>query len=196
MAGNAQGTMSRGLEETQIGLGSAPIVLTPHRTRKLSSNTPMALPSLPPSMEVPLASVPISPPVRILIIARPTILDAYGSDTAQADTELIRAFSTQTLGIAEEDMDSRLVQHLITRIARHVWIIFDYGVPGNFEPSVVAFQILDMPTFSTNRCQHPGLEQEVNDTVELWGQRITHGVKFPCRTDLRKNRDARENGKH
>ncbi|KAF2176767.1 hypothetical protein K469DRAFT_721980 [Zopfia rhizophila CBS 207.26] len=190
----ARVTTSRGPEEPQIGRGAAPTVPTPLQIRKTSSNTLMA-----PNFaltEQPPTSLLISPPIRILIITRPALLDSYRSDAAQADTELIRTFSTQTLGLAETDVDTRPVRHLITRIARHVWIIFDYGVPENYKPSVAAFKVLDGPTFSTNRFQRLGLEREVNNTVEIWGQRTTHGAKFPCRTDLRKDRDAREKAKH
>ncbi|XTI91424.1 hypothetical protein V2W45_1416684 [Cenococcum geophilum] len=117
--------------------------------------------------EQPPASLQISPPIRVLIIARLALLDSYRSNAAQADTELIRTFSTHTLGLSENDvvMDTKLVRHLITRIARRVWIIFDYGVPDNYKPSVAAFEVLDGPTFLTYRFQYPGLEKQVNNTV-------------------------------
>ncbi|KAF2180917.1 hypothetical protein K469DRAFT_714108 [Zopfia rhizophila CBS 207.26] len=195
VADTARVTTSRGPEEPQIDRGAAPTVPTPLQTRKTSSNALMA--STFALTERPPASLLISPPIRVLIIARPALLDSYRLDAAQADTELIRTFSIQTLGLAETDVGTRLVRHLITRIARHVWIIFDYGVPENsYKPSVAAFKILDGPTFSTIRFQRPGLEKEVNNTVEIWGRRTTHGAKFPSRTDLRKNQDARENVKH
>ena len=94
-------------------------------------------------------------------------------------------------------MDIKLIRHLITKVARRAWIIFDYGVPeSNCTPSVAAFKVLDGPTFSTIRFHHPGLEEQVNNTVEIWSRRAIHAAKFPSRTDLRKDRDARENTKH
>ena len=82
-------------------------------------------------------------------------------------------------------VDAKCIRHLITKVARHIWIIFDYGVPENdCKPPVAAFQVLDGSTFSTARFYHPGLEKEVNDIVDI---SLGRGAKFPARTDLRQN---------
>ena len=81
------------------------------------------------------------------------------------------------LGFADTMVDVKPTWHLITKVARYVWIIFNYRVPENdCKPPVAVFWVLDGSTFLTARFYHPGLEKEVNNIVDiLWGC----GVKFP-----------------
>jgi len=90
-------------------------------------------------------------------------------------------------------VDTKPIWHLITKVVRYIWIIFNYRLPkNNYKPPVAAFWVLNRSTFSTTRFYYLRLEKEVNDTVDiLWGR----GVRFPTQTDLWKNRDAQENAK-
>src|SRR6266700_969406 len=37
--------------------------------------------------------------------------------------------------------DTKPIRHLITKVVRHVWIIFDYGLPENdYKPFIATFQ--------------------------------------------------------
>ncbi|XTI88736.1 hypothetical protein V2W45_1237467, partial [Cenococcum geophilum] len=67
--------------------------------------------------------------------------------------------------------------HLITKVVKYVWIIFNYGVPkNNYKPLIAAFWVLDRSTFLTARFYYLGLEKEVNNIVNISRNR---GVKFP-----------------
>jgi hypothetical protein len=88
-ADNARATMSRGSEEHQIGWGVVMNVPALLQSRKTSSNTPMA------STVARTTQSTVSPPIRVLITARPALLDSYQSDTNCADTELIHTFLKQ-----------------------------------------------------------------------------------------------------
>jgi hypothetical protein len=40
------------------------------------------------------------------------------------------------------DCDSAKARHLVTRISKRVWIVFDYGVPNDdHQPRVAAFKV-------------------------------------------------------
>ncbi len=100
-----------------------------------SAATPSLLPQLVPTQT-------ISPPVRVSIRTRPALLDSYNLDTEVADTKLIQILSKRLLGPTDVRGGANAIQHLITRVARYVWIIIDYSVPENdCEPSVTAFDL-------------------------------------------------------
>ncbi|XTI95867.1 hypothetical protein V2W45_1254073, partial [Cenococcum geophilum] len=85
-----------------------------------------------------------------------------------ADTELIYTFSKQTLGFANTIVDIKPTRHLITKVVRYIWIIFNYGVlKNNYKPPIAAFWVLDRSTFLTTRFYHLGLKKEVNNMVDI-----------------------------
>jgi hypothetical protein len=89
------------------------------------------------------------------------------------------------------DCDSAKVRHLITRLSKHVWIVFDYGVPNdNHQPQVAAFGVkLVGDVLSVSEFQFP--KAYVNAIVQASKvQNATHNQQFPCRTDIRTERDA------
>jgi len=185
-------TMSRGPEELQIGQGS---VLNVHTLLQSRSNT---FSDALMASSAPMATSSVSPPVRILIITTPALLDSYQSDTGNADTELIRAFCEHIPGFADTDVDTKPIWHLITRVAGRACVIFDYGVSEtDCKPPVAAFKAaFNGSALSINQFSHPGLEKEVNDTVKISRhQRAIYGARFPSRTDLRRHSDSRENAK-
>lgn len=138
----------------------------------------------------------ISCPVRVLLITRPSVLDYYQPrSTSDADTTLIYLVSKQMTG---SEVDPESVQHLITRIAGRVWIIFDLGnLQDRREPPVRAFSVkLDRPGLFITCYEHPHVENIVNGTVEISKKRrLAFGADFPSRTDLREHQGARENAK-
>ena len=65
-------------------------------------------------------------------------------------------------------MDIKLIQHLIIKVVRHTWIIFDYSIPkSNCTPLMAVFKVLDRSTFLIIRFHHPGLEEQVNNTIKI-----------------------------
>jgi hypothetical protein len=83
------------------------------------------------------------------------------------------------------------VRHLITRIAKRVWIVFDYGVPNDDrQPRVAAFNVnLVGGALSISEFKAP--EAYVNGIVQTREvQNATHNWQFPSRTDLRPEPDA------
>ena len=141
------------------------------------------------------SSQTISPPVRVLIRTNPTLLDFYDFDTNIADTKLIRVFSEHLLKSLDMEEDTNIIQHLLTRVARRVWIIFDYGVAAeDGEPSVIAFDIRSKESsLIIQKFQYPGLQKWVNETVKA--SRVVN-ADLPSRTDLRKNKTSRENARY
>ena len=81
--------------------------------------------------------------------------------------------------LAKTNIDIKLIRHLITKVARHAWIIFDYSVlKSNCIPLVAAFKVLDGPTFLIIKFYHPELEKWVNNTIKIWSWRAIYTVKF------------------
>ena len=200
--------MSRGEEELLIGREAARIVLILHQIQceqnfqlaAKKANHTLKHPFLHPrnaefySCHLKMASPQtISPPVRVLLRTNPTLLDFYSFDTNIADTKLIRDFSK----LKSHDMkeDTNIKQHLLTRVARRVWIIFDYGVAAeDGEPSVIAFDIRsNESSLIIQKLQYPGLQKRVNETVKA--SRAVN-ADLPSRTDLRKNKTSRENARY
>jgi len=55
------------------------------------------------------------------------------------DIELIYIFSKQMLGFSNTMVDIKPIQYLITKVARYIWIIFNYRVPkNNYKPPIAA----------------------------------------------------------
>ena len=72
------------------------------------------------------------------------------------------------LGLTETNIDIKLIQHLIIKVVKYTWIIFNYSIlKSNCIPLVVAFKVLDKLTFLTIRFHYPGLEERVNNTIEI-----------------------------
>ena len=48
------------------------------------------------------------------------------------------------LGFVNTAVDAKPIRHLITKVARHVWIIFNYRLLKNdYKPPIAVFQVLD-----------------------------------------------------
>ena len=65
-------------------------------------------------------------------------------------------------------MDIKLIRHLIIKVVKYAWIIFNYSIfKSNFTPLVAAFKVLNKPIFSTIRFHYLGLEERVNNIIEI-----------------------------
>ena len=184
--------MSRRPEELQTGQGS---ILNIHTLLQSRSNT--FLNALMAS-STPIATSLVSPPVQILIITTPALLNSYQSNTSNTDTELIRAFYKHIPGFADTNVDTKPIQHLIIRVAGQACVIFNYSVPEtDYKPPVAAFKAaFNGSALSINQFSHPGLEKEVNNTIKISRhQRAIYSARFPSQTDLRKYLDSQENAK-
>jgi hypothetical protein len=72
-------------------------------------------------------------------------------------------------GFTDTDMDTKLIWHLIIKIAGQAYIIFDYSIPKtDCKPLVAVFKaIFNRSALLINQFSHLGLEKEVNDTVKI-----------------------------
>ena len=120
--------------------------------------------------------------------------DSYSLDAEIAATKLIQVVSELLLKSLDMEEGANTVQHLLTRVARRVWIIFYYGITEKeCEPSVKAFDIRSNgPRLIVKKIRHPGLQTWVNETVKA---SRNLNAKFPSRTDLRKNKTSWENAR-
>jgi hypothetical protein len=86
--------------------------------------------------------ITLTPPVRVLLRVATDQLDHLTDSSCepgvdQADTKLIQIVSSHIC-----NCDSAKVRHLVTRIAKRVWIVFDYDVPKDDRgPRVAAFDV-------------------------------------------------------
>jgi hypothetical protein len=64
------------------------------------------------------------------------------------------------LGFTNTIVDIRPPRHLITKVVKYIWIIFNYRVPeNNCKPPIAAFRVLDGSAFLTTRFYYLGLEK-------------------------------------
>ena len=179
--------MSYRPEELQIGQGS---VLNIYTLLQSYSNT--FLDTLMAS-STPIATSSVSPPVRILIITTPALLNSYQFNTSNTDTELIQAFCKHIPGFINTNIDIKFIQYLITRVTGRACVIFNYSVPKtNYKPPVAVFKtIFNRSALLINQFLYLKLEKEVNNIIKiLRHQRAIYSVRFPSQTDLQKYLDS------